>query len=100
MNDVEFLDSSGSAPAQEENLPVPGRRYYITVSKEGKQELVPYNPGEFEPLRAVELLMSGVYIGLALEAFGRGQPGLAAFMLAVSLLEFYCGMRRWPAEKK
>lgn len=100
MSDIEFVDPNATPPQQDSNLPVAAKRFYTTVSKDGKQVPVPYHPGRFSTMRAVELLLSGYYLSLATDALKNGQPWLATALLAISLFEFYCGMKRWPEDKE
>ena len=69
---------------------------YTTVQKNGKTMVVPYNPGQFELLRAVELIVSGTSVTAALGLLTSGHPLVAAGLGVVAAFEFVCGMRRWP----
>lgn len=67
---------------------------YTTVTRDGKTMVVPYSMGDFELLRAVELIVSGTSVTAALTLLASGHPLVAAGMGAVAAFEFICGMRR------
>lgn len=95
MNEVEFVDD-----ADDKQLPVCRQLPKTTVYRDGKRQVVPYDPGPLDMLRAAELVVSGMCLSVVLLAVSRGDHKMVAFFLFASFLELFLGLSRWKPEKK
>lgn len=88
-------------PEDEDSATLPATRdevFYTTVHRDGQTMIVPYNPGRFEPLRALETLVSGASLVAASGSLASGHYVAAAVCGAIAIFEFICGMRRWTQQ--
>lgn len=84
---VDMVMEASTLPAQKEEL-------YTTVKRGGRTMVVPYSMGDFELLRAVELIVAGTSVTAALALLASGHLLVAAGMGAVAAFEFICGTSR------
>ncbi len=94
-NEILYIGNS------DDSVPMPARRdevLYTTVCRNGQTMVVPYNPGKFELLRALETFVSGASVVASAGALAGGHHVIAAVCGVIAVFEFICGMRRWPQQ--
>lgn len=90
MKDIEFLPDR----QDETTLPVKREVLYTTVHRDGKQALVPYDPGKFDLTRGLEFFVAGSGVAVMLVALQNGNLKGAVVCAVLALFEFLCGMTR------